>query len=123
MFVDLMQVFKTDSSKEVNFLFEEYRKMEAKVGIKETQEMLDLMHELAIFMIKRLRDGVDMGDAMAVLDLFLKDEDFRMKLKAAIEGASKIPSEMMDLDVNESMALAMGMISKVPMYIDAIKGK
>jgi len=95
--------------------------MSEKHGIGETKDAFIASNELAIFMVERLKDGADIGDAIALLTKLISDDEFQAVLKKALDGADKVPSELHDLSITEGMELAMMAINYVPRYVAAFQ--
>lgn len=91
------------------------------VGIKETQEALVGINEVAILLASRLKDGVGVDDFAAVWEKLNNDAEFKAKLEAAYQGVSQVPSEIKDLDVGEIVSLVMAQAGYVPKLVEALK--
>lgn len=91
------------------------------VGIKETGEALVGVNEVALVLVKQLKDGLQVSDFEVVFQKVVNDVEFKAKLQAAYEGISLVPSEVKDLDLYEAGQLAMVQISYVPKLIEALK--
>lgn len=87
---------------------------------KEVKEVLVAANEVALVLVKQLKDGVDFGDFQAVYAKITADEEFRSKLAAAYEGVSNVPAEVIDLDLMEAVDLVGVQVSYVPKYIAAL---
>lgn len=74
-------------------------------SIDETKEALIGLVALGGFVAKRLKDGADLGDLVALAEKLASDEEFVGKLKAAIEGMDKIDDELSELDMQDGLAL------------------
>lgn len=80
---------------------------DVKLGVSETQEMLDLAVGMANAGIAIADDGkVDMNDLAHVMALL-------PKIQPAISGASKIPAELGDLDESEAKQLISHVMSNL----------
>lgn len=91
-------------------------------GIKETKEALVGVNEVAIFLVSRLKDGVQVGDFTAMFDKLTQDTVFKAKMEAAYNGVALVPSEISDLDVNETVELSLTQLQYVPLIVAALKG-
>jgi hypothetical protein len=89
-------------------------------GDKETKEVLVAVNEVALVLVKQLKDGVGLDDFAAVYAKITGDAEFREKLYAAYEGISKVPAEVVDLDLGEVIDLVGTQVSYVPKYIAAL---
>ena len=92
-----------------------------KLGIKETKEAIAGVNMLAIFLIKRLKDGAGIDDAFALFSKLTTDKEFKSVLGEAYDGISKVPAEMKDIDLMEGLEIAKIMLDTVPKYIEAFK--
>lgn len=75
------------------------------VGVKETKEGILALVVLGKFVAERLKDGVQMDDAAALVAK-LGDEAFKAKVMAGIEGMEKIPAEVKDIQLAELLEIA-----------------
>lgn len=85
---------------------EENMEPQEKIGIKESKELLDGLNEIAIEIIQISKDGLQVSDAAQVVEDLIKKPEFKAKLQAAVEGVSKVPAEIKDLDLSEGFELA-----------------
>jgi hypothetical protein len=90
-------------------------------GIKETQELMVGLNEVALCLIKVLKDGVQLSDVGAILDKLNDDAEFKAKIEAAYQGMGALAGELSDLQVGEILQLARTQIDYIDDYIDAIK--
>jgi len=60
---------------------------------KELREAVVALGDLGGFIAKRSIDGVDLGDAIALMRQLFTDDDFQKKFAAAVADIQKIPSE------------------------------
>jgi len=74
-------------------------------GIKETKEVLVVGFAVAEVLATLLKDGVQVKDALALLDLVFTDAAFLEKVKFAVEGSALIPAELADVSVFEGLEL------------------
>lgn len=75
-------------------------------GIKETKEALVALAALGAFVAKRLKDGADWGDAVALGKKLIEDADFREKVEAGVQGMDMVDGEIKDLSLEEGLELA-----------------
>lgn len=99
----------------------EEKMSEEKMGIKETQEMLAGLNMVSLFVIGRVKDGIDMSDAAAVVEKLVMDQEFKSILASAIEGVNKIPAELKDIDLSEALQLGQYEVEQVKKIIEALK--
>lgn len=90
-------------------------------GIKETKELLVGVNELSVFLVERLKDGAQVGDAVALIDKLKNDPDFQAKLAAAYDQINQVPAEVKDLSLMEGIELVMVQANYVPKIIEAAK--
>ncbi len=95
--------------------------LEEKLGIKEFSEAIRGANVLALFLIKRLKDGAGFDDLMALWDKLKTDEEFKSALLEAGEGYSKIPAEVKDIDLSEGLEIGGMLLKMVPDYVEAFK--
>lgn len=90
-------------------------------GIKELKEAVIGVNLLAVFLAERLKDGLDLGDGIAVWQKLSSDEDFKQKLVEAFEGIKAVPEEIKDMDLAEGIELMVIQAQMVPALIAAFK--
>lgn len=92
-----------------------------KVGINETKEALVAVNEIALHIVKLLKDGFQASDVVAFFDVLKNDPEFSAKLLAGFNGIGKVPAEIKDIDINEGMDLLMCQVGFVPKFLEALK--
>ena len=90
-------------------------------AVNETMELLKAVNEIAMFFVKRLKDGVGVDDAMAFYEVISKDAEFKEMLFKAYENAKEIPAEVKDLDYQEVIALILEQLKYIPKFIQTVK--
>lgn len=90
-------------------------------GVKEIKDVLNVTELLVVFLIERLKDGVDMEDATAVFGKLALDAEFKKVMNEAYVGISSIGAELKDLNWMEGMDLTMHVLKAVPKFIAAAK--
>ena len=75
-------------------------------GIKELSELLDAIDALIVDGIKAGKDGIDFTD----ITVLTRNWD---KIKLGLEGVSKVPDELKDMDWNEGSAILLKLIQMV----------
>lgn len=90
-------------------------------GIKEVKEAVVALNELTIFVAGRVKDGVGVDDAMALVSKLMTDEAFKAKIAAALESAEKIPAELKDISLQEGIELAGLQMGYLPQLVEAFK--
>ena len=93
----------------------------AELGIKETEEAVEGVFVLALFLAKRLKDGAGVDDAVALFSKISSDEEFKAVVGQAYEGIDKVPAEIKDIDFTEGVVLAKKAIDFVPRMVEALK--
>lgn len=89
--------------------------------IKETQEAIDGVMEVSLFLIKRMKDGIGVDDVSALWDKLQDDHEFKEVIKKGYEGVSNVPAELKDIDLVEGTQLGIQMIGYVPRIIMSLK--
>ena len=92
-------------------------------GIKETKELLVGVNELSIFLISRLRDGLDTGDFVAFYKKITEDDKFVDFMKVAYQDIGKVPEELGDIDLFEGFELSKLQLEYVPKILEALGKK
>ena len=90
-------------------------------SIKELKEVVEAVNEVSLVLVKLLKDGVQLVDAVSLVDQVITNAELKAKLVAATEGISKIPSEVKDIDLQEVLELASLEIVFVPKLVAALK--
>ena len=93
--------------------------MTGQYGVKETKEALLALAVLGAFVAKRLKDGVQLDDATALVAKLTGDTEFKAKLTAGIEGIDQVPKELGELDLEDIIAL----LTVVPEMLTQIKAE
>lgn len=94
---------------------------EIKTGIKETKEAIIGLSDVSQLIISKAKDGLQMSDAMEVVQKLLFDAEFKKVLEDAVNGIAVVPAEIKDLDVQEGIELAMLAIEEGKQVIEALK--
>jgi hypothetical protein len=92
-----------------------------KQGNKETKEAMVAMLSVAALLASKLKDGVQMSDAIDVWAKIQGDEDFKTELIKAWENSKAIPAEVSDLDFSEAVDLMMAAVPGIKKIIEALK--
>lgn len=90
-------------------------------GVKETKELLIGVNELSVFLVELLKDGAQVGDAVAMIDKLKNDPDFQAKMMAAYDQVNQVPAEIKDLSMVEGIELVMVQAQYVPKILEAAK--
>ena len=90
------------------------------MGNKELVEALKGVLALSAVLAVALKDGVQVSDVAEVVAK-LSSEPVKSKLAAALEGIEKVPAEVKDLDVAESLQLIVEVYPDLKAVIDALK--
>lgn len=90
-------------------------------GVVETKELLVGVNELAVELIKHFKDGVQLTDAIAILEAMKSNEDLKAKIEAAYKNIQAVSEEIKDLTLPEGIELIMVQASYVPKLIEAAK--
>ena len=90
-------------------------------GIKETKEMMKAINELAMFLIDRFKDGVQMADFVKFYSAMMMDSEMKAMVKKAYDGYEAIPAELKDIDLEEASELISEQISMVPKIIASLR--
>lgn len=93
--------------------------MSETIGIKETKEAVGGALALAGIIASHLKDGAQWSDVASIVGQALSDED----IKAALENAGKIPSEVGDLKGEEWGELIAAAMPGVIALIEALVSK
>lgn len=95
---------------------------EEKKGIKETQEMLLAVLEVAKVLGPILKDGFQAGqDLAAIFAQFAVNQELKDKIEAAADKADQVSSEVKDLDIAETLQLLTVALPEIIEVIDAWK--
>lgn len=73
--------------------------------MKETKELLIGLVLLGKLVADRVKDGVQIDDAIAIGEALLKDGEFKTKIEAAYKDADKINDEFKDFDFVKGLSL------------------
>lgn len=89
------------------------------MGVKETKELLVGVNELSIELIKHFKDGIQVADALAIVDDFKTNPDLLAAIMAAKDNIQAVPAEVKDLSLAEGIELALAQAAYVPKLIAA----
>lgn len=90
------------------------------MDIKNLKEVLAAVNLLSCFVIKQVKDGIDLSDATALVSFLMAEENQKM-LKDAIDSIGQVPAEVKDLSLAEGMELATFVIASIPQFVNALK--
>lgn len=79
--------------------------MSGTFGTKETREAILALVLLGKFVAERLKDGVQLDDAVALGEKLIADAAFKDKVLAGVQGADAIPKEVTELDTADILEL------------------
>lgn len=74
--------------------------------VKEVKEVLVAVGDLAAVLVEVLKDGIQMSDALKLVDVLMKKPELIDELKAAVAGIAELPEELKDLSLDEGVELA-----------------
>lgn len=90
--------------------------------VKETKEAIVGVLVLGAIVAKELKNGFQFpADLVQMFAAIQADEAKKAKLEAAVAAIEKVPAELKDLSVSESIELASAIISELPALIEALK--
>ena len=93
-----------------------------KTGIRDTKEALVGCNEVGVFVASVLKDGMQLGpDFGACYEKLVNDPEFKQKILDAYNGIQNVPTELLDVDVFESLELAKTQVDYLPRYMEALK--
>lgn len=92
------------------------------MDIKETKEAIIGVNEVALLLILRLKDGIQLvEDISAIVGKLMSDAEFQEKLHAAYDNIKLVPEEIKDIQINEVIELVGLQSTYVPKILDALK--
>ena len=94
-----------------------------KIGIENTKEALCALNMLALLLVDRFRDGIQMSDGFEIWKKFSNDKAFHDAMVLAYEGISQVNAEILDLDPTETMSLVAVQLQYIPQILDVLKSK
>ena len=74
--------------------------------MKETKELLEALAMVGKLVVDRVKDGVDLSDAVAIGEALLKDGELKSAVEAAIKDIDKVDDELKDFSVAKALDLA-----------------
>lgn len=80
---------------------------EEKLGIKETKDALEALNKISLLLIKHLKDGAQLKDALEMATEVMAGAELKTAVAEAFKGITAIPSELKDLDSGEIFELVM----------------
>lgn len=97
--------------------------MSGKHGIKETMEVFKASDEFLVYLVGRLKDGLDYSDGLDLMNKLISDSKFKDKLVAAADNIKKVPSELSDIDIMEAIVLAKAGLDMTKNIVTELKKK
>lgn len=91
------------------------------MDVKNTKEVVVAANELAITMIKLMKDGIQLTDAVELYNKIITDESFKTAMLNAYDNIKLVPEEIKELDVMEATELGIIQLSYIPKYVEALK--
>ena len=98
-----------------------FKDAQSKVGVVETDEAVVAVNEISLLLVRRFKDGVDMGDFLAMWDKLQNDTEFKAKVAEGFDKYDKIPAEISDIDGGEGIELINRQISYLPSFLAEFK--
>jgi len=87
-------------------------------GIKETKEVVSAACDIAVAVIKQVKDGVQFSDALALAAAFSSDP-LKGEIDAALADINQVPSELKDISWQEGLELSALVIEKITSALKA----
>jgi hypothetical protein len=81
-------------------------------GIKETKEVVIAATDIAIAIVKQVKDGVQFSDALA-LAAALSSDPLKSEINDALSDINQVPAELKDLNAIEGIELASTVLAKI----------
>lgn len=91
------------------------------LGVKDTKELFVGVISLAAVLATRLKDGAQVADAVAIMDMLKNDAEFKAKLEAARDGVQNVKGEIADLTVMEGFELMQAAVPELKKLLEALK--
>jgi hypothetical protein len=73
--------------------------------VKETKQVLVALVLLGKTIALAAKDGLDLGDAVALGSKLVSDEKFREALVEGVKGIDQVPAELKDIAASEALEL------------------
>jgi hypothetical protein len=87
--------------------------------MKETKEAIIALAVLGKFVADRVKDGVQLEDAMALGQALLIDGEFKTLVQAGYQGMDKIDEEFKDFNLAKGLEL----VQVIPKLVEIVQGK
>jgi hypothetical protein len=113
----LLEYIKTKQSQKKEIQMSE----SAKLGIKNIQEVRMAGEKVAILLIKKLKDGIQVQDGIDIVGQILMDQELRSAIESAAADIGEVPKEFEDLDVAEFVQLAKDSADSIERIVGASK--
>lgn len=88
---------------------------------KELNEVIEAVMKLSVICVEQFKDGVQLSDAIAILMKLQSNDSFRNSLVEAYEGANKIPNELENISIQDTMEIVQTIVGFVPEILLALK--
>ncbi len=100
----------------------EIKKIESRFnGIKETSEVIEAITLVAVFLTRKIKDGIGADDAVDLFNKLQNDPQFKSAMAKASDGIDQVSAELGDLDFEESITLGMLGLNFVKEVVTAMK--
>lgn len=91
------------------------------IGIIETKEVMIAANEIALVVVKHVKDGVQATDIPGIVVELFNSDDFKQAIARAVENVTLVPKEVADISLTEVMDLAKEQLAYVPRLLAALK--
>jgi len=105
----------------LSFLAPQFKKDDSKYGVKELREAVKGVLVVAVFLMKRFKDGVQFTDFTAFYTALKEDAEFKATLEAAYNGYNQVPDEVKDIDAGETLEVVGEVLEHVDAIIETVK--
>jgi hypothetical protein len=110
-----------EHSKQANNKQPELKENDMATGIKNLMEVLKMAKKISIFLIKKLKDGIQLQDGVDLATALMLDPEFKACIADAVADFDQVGIEASDIDLSEGLEIAKFGIESVPEYIEALK--
>lgn len=97
------------------------KKADSQVGVKELREALKAVLAIALLLLKRFKDGVQLEDFGVFWTKLNSDEEFKAIVKEGFDNYKAISVEVKDIDAGEGLEVAGDVVDFVPQFLEEFK--
>jgi hypothetical protein len=89
--------------------------------MKELNEAVVGLAELGLVVVAEVKDGLQIGDVIAIVSKVKASDKVSIALVEAIKGIQAVPAEIKGASISDWLSLGMTVVKYVPAYLSALR--